>query len=75
MFDFGKYLTPRQAMEKDMATEDGRREPLSFYEHLAVKDALCEVCEVEHIWKLVDTGMCFACTTGESDASDDYELF
>jgi hypothetical protein len=35
---------------------------------------MCEVCRVEEAWKLAETGMCFSCTTGESDASDDYEL-
>ena len=33
----------------------------------------CEVCG-QPIWRLVNNGMCFVCTTGESDASDDYEL-
>ncbi len=33
----------------------------------------CENCGAP-IWRLVNNGMCFTCTTGESDASDDYEL-
>ena len=33
----------------------------------------CENCG-QPIWRLVNNGMCFTCTTGESDASDDYEL-
>jgi hypothetical protein len=37
-------------------------------------DKLCEVCGREKAWKLADTGLCFSCTTGEADASDDYEL-
>ena len=35
---------------------------------------LCEVCGSLPTWRLADTGMCFSCTTGESDASGDYEL-
>lgn len=33
----------------------------------------CENCD-EPEWLYGDTGMCFSCTTGESDASNDYEL-
>ena len=33
----------------------------------------CENCD-EHIWRLAGTGLCFSCTTGESDASEDYEI-
>ncbi len=33
----------------------------------------CENCGAP-IWRLVNNGMCFPCTTGEADASDDYEL-
>lgn len=39
---------------------------------------LCDVCETEPIWAsadaIVGTGMCFHCTTGEADNSDDYEF-
>ena len=32
-------------------------------------------CECgQPVWKLVGTGLCFSCTTGEADNSDDYEL-
>lgn len=34
----------------------------------------CEVCG-QPVWKLAGTGLCFTCTTGEADASNDYELF
>lgn len=34
----------------------------------------CSVCGMENAWKLAGTGLCFSCTTGESDASCDYEL-
>lgn len=39
---------------------------------------MCDVCEAVPIWAaadaIVETGMCFHCTTGEADNSDDYEF-
>jgi len=74
MFTFFKYLTPEKAKELDDNTERGRREPLKYYQELASNNSMCEVCGANPVWKFGDTGMCFACTTGEADASDDYEL-
>ena len=37
------------------------------------KAKTCDNCD-EREWKMADCGLCFTCTTGESDASDDYEL-
>lgn len=39
-----------------------------------LENELCENCGEFDIWKLAGTGMCFVCTTGETDASEDYEL-
>ena len=36
-------------------------------------DEECSNCD-NRVWKLGGCGMCFACTTGEKDASEDYEL-
>ena len=37
------------------------------------KPSLCFHCyELE--WKMAGSGMCFTCTTGESNASEDYEI-
>jgi len=33
----------------------------------------CYVCN-RHVWRYAGTGLCFTCTTGEADSSDDYEL-
>jgi hypothetical protein len=74
MNNFEHFLTPEQARKMDQKTKGGRREPLSFYEDLARDDRMCEVCESERVWKLANCGMCFSCTTGEADASDDYEI-
>ena len=74
MFTFAKYLTPEEAKKQDDSLEGGRRKPLQYYKELAKNNSMCEVCGVNPVWKLVDTGTCFACTTGEADASNDYEL-
>lgn len=39
----------------------------------AQPDVLCQ-CEQQNVWKYGESGLCFSCTTGEADASDDYEL-
>lgn len=49
--------------------------PLEEIQAIAnVPDGICLVCGQENIWKLGQSGMCFTCTTGEADASEDYEL-
>lgn len=35
---------------------------------------MCEVCEGLPVWAFGGCGMCFSCTTGEADASEDYEF-
>jgi hypothetical protein len=73
MNNFCKYITPAEARQLDIETEGGRREPIEYYLNLQRDKRKCIVCD-ERVWKLVDTGLCFSCTTGESDASGDYEL-
>jgi hypothetical protein len=46
---------------------------LSNLKRMAKDDRICEVCD-QPVWKYGGTGLCFSCTTGESDASSDYEL-
>ena len=53
---------------------DGQHHSLDELHRLARSRGMCEVCGSLPIWRLAGTGMCFVCTTGESDASDDYEL-
>ena len=33
----------------------------------------CDVCD-KPVWRLAQTGLCFTCTTGEADDSEDFEL-
>ena len=65
------FITP----EKMIKQYPDEAKKFKRYKHLAsLPDKLCEVCKQETAWKMAETGMCFSCTTGESDASDDYEL-
>lgn len=66
---FAQELTVEQALKKNVY--DGATK--SELELRARDDSECGVCS-RPVWRLVGIGMCFTCTTGESDASDDYEL-
>lgn len=72
---FGGYQTPEQAYEAHIkANGKNAVNTLEFYQKAAKKtDAECFNCG-RPIWRIVDCGMCFSCVTGESDASDDFEL-
>jgi hypothetical protein len=67
MNNFNSFLTPEEAKAKG----DGRS--LKEIKALAKSKGKCCVCG-EDAWKYAGQGMCFTCTTGESDASEDYEL-
>lgn len=63
-------VTPQEAAE--LGLRDGNRN-IRHYEALARNKKRCCNCD-NPVWKLMDLGMCFPCTTGETDASGDYEL-
>lgn len=63
------YTTPSELVRKH---PDG----INFQElkrRSRLPDKECENCN-QLAWKYADNGLCFSCTTGESDASEDYEL-
>lgn len=66
---FGEYLTPKQAYDKEIIEGVSLKE----LEERSEDNSSCGVCG-SPVWKLVATGMCFTCTTGSADASEDYEL-
>lgn len=66
-------ITAEEAHEKQVI-QDGEPKPLAFYKNLARNKKLCSVCESSPVWRLGNVGMCFPCTTGETDASEDFEL-
>lgn len=64
------FITPTEFKHKH---PDSPRS-LEELQALASKpDQTCENCD-ELAWKFVDISLCFSCTTGEADASNDYEL-
>ena len=68
---FGEYITPEEA--KKLGDERSLSE---LKELLTIKDEECVNCS-NKIWLFghgAETGLCFTCTTGEADASEDYEL-
>ena len=69
--NFAELITPEKAAELHKGLAGAKT--VEQYRKLASKKVRCQVCG-QPAWRMVDTGLCFSCTTGESDASDDYEL-
>lgn len=72
MNNFQHFLTPEQAYDLEKK-HDGSR-TLEELKQAAKRTGLCSACNTEEIWRYGETGLCFSCTTGEADASEDYEL-
>lgn len=66
--DFAEKLTPEQAFKKNVLSGTSLKE----YRERAKDDGECQCGRP--VWRITGLGMCFTCTTGESDASNDYEL-
>lgn len=64
------YITPSQLLAKHPNSGHSLAE---LREKANQPDEVCSNCH-EPAWKYAGLGMCFYCTTGESDASGDYEL-
>lgn len=73
MNNFTEYITPERAEELHNGVEGNEKLPLSFWQKQAKDDSICENCD-EKVWRFGGCGLCFSCTTGEADASEDYEL-
>ena len=68
MNNFGAYKTPEQLEAM------GDERMLSELQALAkTKARQCQNCD-ELEWKYGGCGLCFSCTTGEADASEDMEI-
>lgn len=63
------YVTPEEAVKKDLLNNGCS---IDVFMELAKNNGLCGCGQQE--WRLAGTGMCFPCTTGERDASDDHEV-
>lgn len=64
-------ITPEQAVDLNVEGKGTRN--VAYYKKLARSNKRCFVCG-QPVWKLAETGLCFTCTTGEADDSNDYEL-
>ena len=67
MNNFAEYITIDKA--KELGDSRSKKEILQ----MAKSNKKCINCG-QPSWRLGGCGLCFSCTTGESDASDDYEL-
>jgi hypothetical protein len=66
---YGGYITPEEAIK---GGDTRTLEELRAAQKIS-KKAKCLVCG-QPVWRYGVGDMCFPCTTGESDASEDYEL-
>lgn len=63
------YITPSDLLDKHPDCTS------SLDKLIAISQEPDSDCDCgEPVWKYGQSGMCFSCTTGEADASDDYEL-
>jgi len=68
MFDF-VYITPSELLKE--YPDAGTLEGLCALAN--AEESTCCNCS-NSVWKYGQTDMCFSCVTGETDASEDYEL-
>jgi hypothetical protein len=68
MIHFAQLITPRRAL----ALGDSRS--LAELMALSRTTTVCSRCCIEPAWRLHGSGLCFLCTTGKTDTSEDYEL-
>lgn len=72
---FAKEITPERAMQMHNKLNPHDQFPIEYWQALARINRYCSVCHSEPVWRFGQTqDMCFTCTTGESDPSDDYEI-
>ena len=67
--NFAEYIYPEVAYK--LNKKSGKT--LAYWKRQAKSNKKCEVCG-QPAWRYAGTGLCFICTTGEADASEDYEL-
>lgn len=67
------YITPEDLVTR--YPEILKTTSLKKLEKLAnQKDRICLNCLQANVWKFGECNMCFSCVTGETDASQDFEL-
>lgn len=73
MHIFAEYVSAEKAFELHCKANKRPVHTLEDFRKAAHSKGKCEVCG-QPVWKMAMTGLCFSCTTGEPDASNDYEL-
>jgi hypothetical protein len=73
MNNFTEYITPDRAYGQYLKANNGKS-PFSLEDlrRMSSDNSKCQCGE--KVWRMAGQGLCFSCTTGESDASEDYEL-
>ena len=68
MNNFAEWITTFERLQEidETITEEE-------FNQMVKDNRKCCVCG-QHVWRYVHIGMCFTCTTGEADASGDYEV-
>jgi hypothetical protein len=67
MPNFAGFLSP------EWAKVLGDTRNVEELRQLAKMNGPCRQCG-EPLWRYAGSGLCFSCTTGEDDASEDYEI-
>ena len=64
-------ITPAQAAQLN----GDSRQTEQYFKDLSdrLEGVQCSNCS-NKVWKMADLDMCFSCVTGETDASNDYEI-
>jgi hypothetical protein len=69
---FAELLTPEEAYKQYAGRNPKPPFTLDELRRMASDKSRCQCGQP--VWRMVGQGLCFSCTTGESDASEDYEL-
>lgn len=67
------FITPKEYLEMQGKDTQFTLKELEEMAKRADKGFLCD-CENDVIWQHANSDMCFSCTTGETDRSEDLEL-
>lgn len=65
---FGKWLNTYEKAVKVIPAITQEQ-----FTKMAKDNRKCCVCG-QHVWRFAEVGLCFTCTTGEADSSNDYEI-
>lgn len=67
------FVPPEWAADQERVLNPDTPRDLAYFIEAAKSGGACDSCG-EPAWRYGGCGLCFTCTTGESDPSADYEL-